>query len=125
MNESILEQAGTTSALDITIRDLAIFANWMQQTVMSLDRGESVADAPDPVSGQVKGWVHAIQRLEERARLMDEKQMALETNLNAHEAQLNQLLSQLYLNTASLYDSLGQVDKAQEVREKVGTFQPR
>ncbi|MDA2910511.1 hypothetical protein MYX04_06235 [Nitrospiraceae bacterium AH_259_D15_M11_P09] len=125
MNESILEQAGTTSTLDITIRDLAIFANWMQQTVMSLDRGESIPDTPDPVSGQVRGWVQAIQKLEERSRLIDEKQMALETNLNAHETQLNQLLSQLYLNTASLYDSLGQVDKAQEVREKVGTFQSR
>ncbi len=125
MNESIFEQAGTTPALDITIRDLAIFANWMQQTVMSLDRGESMPDAPDPVSVQVRGWVQAIQKLEERSRLVNGKQMALETHLNAHEAQLNDLLSQLYLNTASLYDSLGQVDKAQEVREKVGTFQSR
>ena len=125
MDESILEQAGATSALDITIRDLAIFANWMQQTVMSLDRGESMPDAPDPVSVQVRGWVQAIQKLEERSRLVNGKQMALETHLNAHEAQLNDLLSQLYLNTASLYDTLGQADRAQEVREKVGTFQSR
>ncbi len=125
MDESILEQAGTTSALDITIRDLAIFANWMQQTEMSLDRGESMPNAPDPVSVQVRGWVQAIQKLEERSRLVNGKQMALETHLNAHEAQLNDLLSQLYLHTASLYDTLGQADRAQEVREKVGTFQSR
>ncbi len=125
MDESILEQAGTTSALDITIRDLAIFANWMQQTVMSFDHGESIPDTPDSVSGQVRGWVQAIQKFEERSRLMDGKQKALETHLNAHEAQLNDLLSQLYLHTASLYDTLGQADRAQEVREKVGTFQSR
>jgi hypothetical protein len=125
MNEATLEQEGMTSALDITLRDIALFSNWMQEAIASIEHGHSVPAVPEVGSEQVRVWIHAIQKLDERSRIHDDRYAALETNLNAQEAQLDQVLSQLYLNTACLYESLGHMDKAREVREKSSAGQPR
>ncbi|HSF67551.1 MAG TPA: hypothetical protein VLA67_08985 [Nitrospiraceae bacterium] len=119
---AIEEEEGTSSALDITLGDFLLFINWMKQTDKSLDRGEALPPPPDLDSGRVKGWIQLIQRLEERFRWSEERKLALEANVIAQEAQLGQLLSHLHANIASLYDILGQSQKAEEVRRRAEAF---
>jgi hypothetical protein len=114
----IEEEDGASSALQITLGDFLIFIKWMNQTEKSLDRAEALPSLPDLESGKVKGWIQLVQRLEERFRRSEEKKLALEANVIAHEAQLGRLLSHLHTNIASLYDNLGQSQKAEEVRRR-------
>jgi hypothetical protein len=119
MEELVIEEEdGASSALQITLGDFLIFINWMNQTEKSLDRAEAMPSLPDLESGKVKGWIQLVQRLEERFRRSEEKKLALEANVIAHEAQLGRLLSHLHTNIASLYDNLGQSQKAEEVRRR-------
>jgi hypothetical protein len=90
----------------------------MNQTEKALDRAEAMPTLPDVDSGKVKGWIQLVQRLEERFRRSEEKKLALEANVIAHEAQLGRLLSHLHTNIASLYDNLGRSQKAEEVRRR-------
>ena len=118
MEDLIIEEEGASSALKITLGDFLVFINWMNQTEKSLDRAEALPTLPDVDSGKVKGWIQLVQRLEERFRRSEEKKLALEANVIAQEAQLGQLLSHLHANIASLYDNLGQSQKAEEVRRR-------
>ena len=119
MEELVIEEEeGASSALQITLGDFLVFIKWMNQTEKSLDRAEALPSLPDLESGKVKGWIQLVQRLEERFRRSEEKKLALEANVIAHEAQLGRLLSHLHTNIASLYDNLGQSQKAEEVRRR-------
>ena len=119
MEELVIEEeAGAASALQITLGDFLVFIKWMNHTEKSLDRGEALPAIPDLGSDKVKGWIRLVQRLEERYRWSEEKKLALEANVIAHEAQMGQLVSHLHANIASLYDNLGQSQKAQEVRRR-------
>jgi len=119
MEELVIEaEDGASSALQITLGDLLIFIKWMNQTEKSLDRAEALPSLPDLESSKVKVWIQLVQRLEERFRRSEEKKLALEANVIAHEAQLGRLLSHLHTNIASLYDNLGQSQKAEEVRRR-------
>ncbi|MGQ0810208.1 MAG: hypothetical protein ACT4OO_03170 [Nitrospiraceae bacterium] len=118
MEDLIIEEEGTSSALKITLGDFLIFINWMNQTEKALERAEALPVMPELDLGKVKGWVQLVQRLEERYRRSEEKKLALEANVIAQEAQLGQLLSHLHANIASLYDNLGQSQKAQDVRKR-------
>ena len=111
MEDLVIEEEGASSALKITLGDFLIFINWM-------NRAEALPPLPDVDSGKVKGWIQLVQRLEERFRRSEEKKLALEANVIAQEAQLGQLLSHLHANIASLYDNLGQSQKAEEVRRR-------
>ena len=123
MNDLVFELDSTTSALKITLGDLLVFINWMQQTEKSLEIGEGLPDAPEVESGKILGWVNLIQKLEERFRQGKEKQLALEANLVVQEAQLRDLLAHLHGNIASLYENLGLEQKAQEVRKRAEVVQ--
>ena len=114
----IEEEEGVSSALQITLGDYLVFIKWMNQTEQALDRAEALPTLPDVDSGKVKGWIQLVQRLEERFRRSEEKKLALEANVIAHETQLGQLLSHLLANVASLYENLEQSQKAEEVRRR-------
>lgn len=118
MEDLIIEEEGATSALKITLGDFLIFINWMNQAEKSLERGEALPSTPELDSGKIKSWVQLVQRLEQRYRQSEEKKLALEANVIAQEAQLGQLLTHLHANIASLYENLGQSQKAQEVRRR-------
>ena len=118
MEELVIEEEGASSALEITLGDFLVFIKWMNQTEKALDHAEAMPSLPDLESGKVKGWIQLVQRLEERFRRSEEKKLALEANVIAHEAQLGQLLSHLLENVASLYDNLEQSQKAEEVRRR-------
>ena len=114
----IEEEDSASSALQITLGDFLVFIKWMNETAKSVERGVALPTLPDLDSSKVKGWLQLIQRLEERVRLSEEKKLALAANVIAHEAQTRQLLSHLHANIASLYDNLGQSQKAEEVRRR-------
>lgn len=118
MEDLVIEEEGASSALKITLGDFLVFINWMNQTEKALERGEALPTTPELDSGKVKGWIQLVQRLEERYRRSEEKKIALEANVIAQEAQLGQLLSHLHSNIASLYENLGQAQKAEEVRRR-------
>jgi len=118
MEDLVIEEEGASSALQITLGDVLVFIQWMNQTEKSLNRAEAMPTFPGVDSGKVKGWIQLVQRLEERFRRSEEKKLALEANVIAHEAQLGQLLSHLLANIASLYDNLEQSQKAEEVRRR-------
>ena len=114
----IEEEDGVSTDLQITVGDFLVFIKWMKRTEQSLERGEALPTLPDLGSGKVKGWIQLVQRLEERFRRSEEKKLALEANVIAHEAQTRQLLSHLHANLALFYDNLGQSQKAKEVRRR-------
>ena len=116
--EDLVIEDGASSALEITLGDFLIFINWMNQTEKALDRAETLPTVPGLDSAKVRGWIQLVQRLEERFRRSEEKKLALEANVIAQEAQLGQLLSHLHTNIASLYENLGQAQKAEEVRRR-------
>ena len=51
--------------------------------------------------------------------------MSLEANLQAQETEVVKLVSHLHENIASLYDSLGHSQKANELRRRVGAMRTR
>jgi hypothetical protein len=118
MENLVIEEEGASSSLTITLGDFLIFINWMNHTEKALDRAEALPPLPTLDSGKVKGWIQLVQRLEGRFRWSEEKKLALEANVIAQEAQLGQLLSHLHANIASLYDNLGQAQKAGDVRRR-------
>ncbi len=123
MNDLVFELDSTTSALRITLGDLLVFINWMQQADKALENGELLPETPEVESGKVLGWVTLMQKLDERMRQGREKHLALEANLVVQEAQLRDLLSQLHGNIASLYENLGLEQKAHEVRRRAEAVQ--
>ncbi|MGQ0694055.1 MAG: hypothetical protein ACT4OL_00590 [Nitrospiraceae bacterium] len=116
--EDLVIEEGASSALKITLGDFLVFINWMNQLEKAFDRAEALPAMPDLDSGKVRGWIQLVQRLEERFRRSEEKKLALEANVIAQETQLGQLLSHLHTNIASLYENLGQAQKAEEVRRR-------
>ena len=116
--EDLVIEEGASSALKITLGDFLVFINWMNQMEKALDRADALPNIPDLDSGKVRGWIQLVQRLEERFRRSEEKKLALEANVIAQETQLGQLLSHLHTNIASLYENLGQAQKAEEVRRR-------
>ena len=118
MEDLVIEEEGASSALKITLGDFLIFINWMNQTEKALEHGEALPSSPELDSGKVRNWIQLVQRLDERYRRSEDKKVALEANVIAQEAQLGQLLSHLHVNIASLYENLGQSQKAEEVRRR-------
>lgn len=116
--EDLVIEDGAASPMKITLGDFLIFINWMNQAEKAIDRSETLPVVPNLDSAKVLGWVQLVQRLEERFRRSEEKKLALEANVIAQEAQLGQLLSHLHTNIASLYENLGQAQKAEEVRRR-------
>ena len=116
--EDLVIEEGTSSALEITLGDFLVFINWMNQMEKALDHAEAPPAMPELDSARARGWIQLVQRLEERFRRSEEKKVALEANVIAQEAQLGQLLSHLHANIASLYENLGQAQKAEEVRRR-------
>ena len=119
MNDLVCELDHNASKT--TLGDLLLFIDWMHRADAALEQAEALPPRPEIESEKVNAWVQLIQKVEGRHRLMEEKRVALEANIMAQEAQLSQLLSQLHLNVASLYDTLGLQDKACQVRKKAET----
>lgn len=111
------------SDLDITMRDLAYFSNWMQRAVPAIEQTGELPPPPDVESQLVRRWVAAIEGLQDRHRQKLETQEALLKNLTIQEVQLDEVLSNLYTNMAALYESLGHGDRAGEVKKKFGGLQ--
>lgn len=118
MEEVVFTFDSTAAALKLTIRDLVLFINWMHHAHRAFEHGGALPSTPELESEQVKSWVQLVQKLEDRFRRSEGKQMSLEANLQAQEQELGRLLSHLHSNIATLYENLGQDEKAQEIRRR-------
>ncbi len=123
MEEGVLSPQGTEAALKVTLGDLFVFINWMQQAERALDQGEGLPSLPAVDSDQVRAWTRLVEKLQARYRQGEDRQMALEANLQSQEHEVARLLSHLHDNIASLYENLGQGEKAQEVRRRSSSIQ--
>ncbi len=123
MEEGVLSPQGTEAALKVTLGDLIVFINWMQQAERALDQGEGLPSLPAVDSDQVRAWTRLVEKLQARYRQGEDRQMALEANLQSQEHEVARLLSHLHDNIASLYENLGQNEKAQEVRRRSSSIQ--
>jgi predicted nucleic acid-binding Zn-ribbon protein len=117
MEELVFEEdEDAPSAFNITLGDVLVFINWMNQIEKSLDRAEALPPLPDVDSDKVRGWIQLVRRLEEGLSRNEEQKRALEANVIAHETQIEQLFSHMHTNLASLYENLGHAQKVTEVR---------
>ena len=123
MEEGGLDQGSTDAALRVTLGDLLVFINWMQQAERACDRDESLPSLPAVGSDQVRAWTKLVEKLQARHRQGQDRQLSLEANLQAQEHEVARLLSHLHDNIASLYENLGQAEKAQEVRRRSSSIQ--
>lgn len=122
MGNGAMSLQSTAATSKVTLGDLLVFINWIQQVQRAYEGGDALPPSPDVDSEQVKSWVHLVGKLHERFRQSEDKQMALEANLQAQETEVARLVSHLHENIASLYDTLGQNQKAQEVRRRVAVL---
>ena len=122
MEEGAVIVQSTATALRVSIGDLLIFINWMQQAHKAYEMGNALPGTPQVESDQVKSWIHLIHTLQERYRQSEDRQMALEAHLQAQEHEVGRLFSHLNENIASLYDNLGQSEKAQEARRRASSI---
>ncbi len=120
--QTLITEENAASSLGVTLGDFLAFINWMSETEKALDRAESLPAVPSLNSVKVRGWIQLIQNLEQRFRQAEEQKLTLEAKILLQEAKLVQSLSHLYVNMASLFESLGQAQKASEVRRRAETF---
>lgn len=123
MEEGVLSPQGTDAALKVTLGDLLYFINWMEHAERAFGQGGALPSLPPMNSDRVKAWVQLVEKLQAQYRQSEDRQMALEANLQAQEHEVGKLLSHLHENIASLYESLGQAEKAREVRRRSSLIQ--
>lgn len=123
MDEGAVIVQSTATALRVTLGDVLLFVNWMQQAHRAYESGSPLPGAPQVESDQVRSWMQLLETLQERYRQSEDRQMALESHLQAQEHEVGRLFSHLHENIASLYENLGQSEKAQEARRRASSIQ--
>jgi len=108
-------QARPASSLDIKLSDVTVFIEWLQAGVRSLESGGDLSIPPRLEPGEVMGWVKTLQTMDERRRVSEEKQSALETALQNRDAQMVRLSQQLQ---TSLQDTKEAQAKCEDLEHK-------
>ncbi len=91
--------APSIPTLDIKLGEITAFIEWLQAVVKALEGGHVLPAGPNIKTGEVFGWITAIQRLDDRRRFGEEKQRSLETDLRDRDDQLSRLNQQLQTTT--------------------------
>lgn len=112
-------QSGSVSTLNITLGELVVYINWMQQAEKSMSQGQTLPNAPHLTLGEVSRWVDLVLRQESIIRDLEAKQLSLQQTLTVQEGQLGSLANDLCEKVAELYENMGQHDKAATVRLRV------
>ncbi len=123
MEDPAIKAGDTETLLKLSLRDVLVFVNWIQQVQEALDGAQPLPAMPELESARVRSWVELIQKLDERSRQAAGKEAFLQASLDAQESELGRLVSHLHENIASLYENLGQEAKAQEVRRRASAIQ--
>jgi uncharacterized protein YoxC len=105
-------QAKKTSGLDIRLGEITAFIEWLQEGVRTMEAGGDLPVAP-PFDGEAMEWVKALQSMEERRRTSQDKQAALETDLQHRDVQLVRLTQQLQ---ASMQEAKGAMQEAKDAK---------
>jgi DNA repair ATPase RecN len=111
-------QAKKTSGLDIRLSEITSFVEWLQEGVQALENGGELPAAPQ-LGGEAMEWVKALQRMEERRRASQEKQSALEADLQHRDVQLVRLTQQLQ---ASMQEAKDAQSACQNLEREVAGF---
>lgn len=88
-------QAPHQSSLELGLRDVTVFIEWMQPAIAAMERRASLPAMPDRPSGQVRRWIEAVQTLDETRRLSEAQCLAQASDLKAHEAEVGRLTREL------------------------------
>jgi len=89
-----------SGGLEVRLREIAIFLEWMQAAVHAVNDDRPLPQAPPGFTGSVLQGVQAMQRLDERASRGEEETAALRADLRAQRDQLDGMAREL--NSAKL-----------------------
>ncbi len=104
---------------DLKLSELAVFIEWMQQAVQSIERGQSVPAQPNSGSGEISSWIRAVRHLDDRRREGEEIQVGLEADLENREAALARLTQQL---EASIDESKALQHTCKELQRELTSY---
>ena len=113
----------TASVLQITFGDLLTFMNYIHDATKAFDTGQPFPSAPKLQAERLQSCVDLIEKLEHRCRQSRAIDLLLESSLHGQESELGRLLSRLHDNVATLYENLGQQQKAGEIRKQAAAIQ--
>lgn len=80
------ENRGTT--IGFKLRQITIFMDWLQLAVKAVQSDQDLPEAPDLEPGELRTWVQALQRFQDRFQQTEEERAALVSDLMAHKRQL-------------------------------------
>lgn len=106
----------------ITLEELFAFIQWMAKAEAALEKADPLPDPPPLAPGTVARWIALIGKLKEESRQMERRHLALEATLREHTRQMGPLVSNLCENLATLYDSMGESEKAKVVRMRAAAL---
>jgi hypothetical protein len=104
----------TAPASDIKLSEVTAFVEWLQAAVKAMEGGVALPMSPAMQGGEVSAWIGAIQRLEDRRKLSEEKQAALEADLRDRDSQLGCLSRQLHTAVQEAQDARTNVENLQQ-----------
>lgn len=121
-----MEDEGTvrtrpSEGCDITVGDILLFRDWMEEARHAVTEGGPFPDEPGLRSGPVRTWIGLFRALYRRWHEGDSDRMILEAQLGALELHLASLATTLYENIGSLHDSLGREERARDARERAAS----
>lgn len=113
-------QARPASSLDIKLSDVTIFMEWLQAGIRSLESGGDLSIPPRLEPGEVLGWVKTLQAMDERRRVSEEKQSALETALQTRDTQMVRLSQQLQTSLQDTKEAQGKCEDLEHKCDELG-----
>lgn len=118
-----MEPPSLASTLQLKVSDVLLFVNWMNEAHKAFQNHRPLPPAPFLESPQVNAWAELVQKSGEQLRLSEERRVSLLTHVGEQEAQVERLVHQLHDSIASLYDNLGQKEKAEQIRKLSSALQ--
>ena len=116
--------APRSSSLDLGLRDVTEFIEWMQPAVAALEDMEDLPRLPERASSQVRRWIEAVQSLEERRRTSEVQTLAQAEDIKSLHAQVGRLTQELDEANRATKDAqaVGE-DLRKELDQSKGTLQ--
>ena len=108
-----IETEEPVPSLNVNLHHITIFIEWLQRAMRSIDRGQSLPEAPALQPGDVLSWIRSIQKLEACWRLSEEKRLAAEAELLRRESQLDRLMQQFQVVPRQTKDAQACTDDIQ------------
>lgn len=109
------------NGLDITVGDVLLFTDWMEEARHAVMEGGSFPEEPSLQSERVRTWVRHLGALQRRWSEGHSRRLRLEAELRTQEQHVARLATTLYENIGSLHASLGGEERARDARERAAS----